>query len=132
MIRKVFKKIILKEIEVSIINLSELKRIVDYTIEHLDYDKPEDIPVLITLKESSLGSRAASAVKYIGMGFDWESGQFRIEPVKELVTKGNSLTNVKTVVCRQYDGRNYYFCPRCQSKISRNDHYCRDCGQKLK
>ena len=113
-------------------NLNELKIMVDSTIEHLHFEKPENIPVLITLSERSMGSRASSGVKYANMGFDWERGQFRIEPTKTLVSKGNSLTDVKDVVIRRYEGRNYYFCPMCQQKISKNDSYCRYCGQKLK
>jgi YHS domain-containing protein len=114
------------------VNLKELKLIIDSTIDNLHYEKPENIPVLITLSESSIGSRAASSVEYAGMGFDWERGQFRLEPSKSLVTKGNNLTDIKSIDCRQYDGRNYYFCPRCQQKISKNDSYCRYCSQKLK
>ena len=68
-------------------NLKELKNIVDFAIENLQHHQnPEEISVLITLSESSVGSRASSTIKYVGMGFDWEHGQFRIEPVT-LVSK---------------------------------------------
>jgi len=114
-------------------NLLELKQNIEFTIKHLnEWDKVEDIFVLITLSESSIGSRASEKIKYVGMGMDWEHGQFRLEPEKPLVHKGNSKQDVKLVVCRQYDGRNYYFCPRCETKISKNDMFCRDCGQKLR
>jgi len=114
------------------VNLKELKTVVDSTIEHLHFEKPENISVLITLSEGSIGARASSGVKRVGLGFDWEHNQFRIEPNKALVTKGNNLSDVKSISCRQYDGRNYYFCPRCEQKISKNDFYCRFCSQKLK
>jgi hypothetical protein len=113
-------------------NLAELKTIVDRSIEQLKFEKPENVSVLITLSESSMGARASSCVKYAGLGFDWERGQFRFEPDKSLVTKGNNLIDIKGVVCRQYEGRNYYYCPRCQQKISKDDSYCRFCSQKLK
>ena len=114
-------------------NLLELKQNIEFTIKHLnEWDKAEDISVLITLSESSMGSRASEKVKYVGMGIDWEHGQFRLEPEKPLVHKGNSMQDVQSVACRLYDGRNYYFCPRCESKISKNDMFCRECGQKLK
>lgn len=114
-------------------NLLELKKIIDYTIKNLhSYQHPQEIPVLITLSESSIGSRAASGIKYAGLGFDWERGQFRLEPTKTLVTKGNALNDKKSVKCKQFEGRNFYFCPRCDSKIAKNDSYCRDCGQKLR
>lgn len=114
-------------------NLKELKTIVDLTIKHLQSNqKPEEIQVLITLSESSIGARASSGLKYAGLGFDWEHNQFRLESSKALVSKGNSLSDVKSVDCRNYEGRNYYFCPKCQQKISKNDSYCRYCSQKLK
>lgn len=114
-------------------DLKELKAIVDFTIEHLQsHQNPEEIQVLITLSESSIGARAASGVKFAGLGFDWEHNQFRLEPIKKLVAKGNNLTDVKEVWCKEYDGRKFYFCPRCQEKIAKNDMYCRYCSQKLK
>jgi len=114
-------------------NLKELKTVVDSEINNLhSYEKPEDIPVLVTLSETSIGSRAASGIKYAGMGFDWEQGQFRLEPVMKLVRKGNTLNDAKLIKCEQYDGRNYYFCPRCDQKISKDDKYCRHCSQMLK
>ena len=113
-------------------DLLELKTIIDSTIENLRYEKPENISVLITLSESSIGPRASSSVKYASLGFDWEHNQFRLQPRKPLVTKGNSLTDVKNITCKQFEGRNYYFCPRCQQKISKNDSFCRYCSQKLK
>ncbi|MFY9421518.1 MAG: zinc ribbon domain-containing protein [Bacilli bacterium] len=113
-------------------NLKELKTIVDFTIENLQpHQKPEEIQVLITLSESSIGSRAASGISYIGMGFDWEHGQLRIEPSKKLVSKGNSLNDVKKVVQKEFEHRKYYVCPRCLQKIAKDDYYCRYCGQKL-
>ena len=114
-------------------NLEELKKIIDHTIENLiRYDKPNEIPVLITLSESSIGPRASSEIKQAGLGFDWESGEFRIQPSQALVNKGNKLTDPKSVECRSYEGRNYYFCPKCEQQINKNDIYCRYCSQKLK
>ena len=115
-----------------ILNLEELKKIVDSTIEHVYGKEPKEVPVLISTSEISMGARASTSVKYANMGFDWEDGQFRIEPDKALVNRGNSFLDVKSVDCRSYEGRNYYFCPRCQQKISKNDRYCRYCSQKLK
>lgn len=66
------------------------------------------------------------------MGFDWESGQLRIHPSAELVRKGNTLNDIKEVKCESIDGKNVYWCPRCQNKIAKDDRYCRYCGQKLK
>lgn len=114
-------------------NLVELKTIIDFTIENLhDYQDAGKIPVLITLSESSIGARASSEVIYANLGFDWEHGQFRIQPIKKLVTKGNALNDIKQIKCEQFEGRNFYFCPKCNCKIAKSDYYCRECGQKLK
>jgi hypothetical protein len=114
-------------------DLKQLKDTVDFTIKNLrDYEDPSEIPVLITLSEPSIGSRAFSQVVHVGMGFDWEHGQFRIAAEKQLVSIGKALTDVKSIVCHPYDGRNYYFCPRCEGKISKDDRYCRYCSQKLR
>jgi hypothetical protein len=79
-------------------NLEELKRYIDYDIEHLNNIKPKDIPVLINLSENSVGARASVGVQFVGIGFDWEHGQFRIQPNVELVKKGNSLADIRKVV----------------------------------
>lgn len=114
-------------------NLKELKEIVDFEIKNLrEYEKPEDISVLITLSESSMGARASSSIKYIGMGFDWEHGQFRIEPSLSLVRKGNALTDVKPVVKDDFSGVKFWACPKCRLKVAKDDIFCRHCGQKLR
>lgn len=114
-------------------NLLELKENVDFAIEQLhSYEKPKDIQVLITLSERSIGARASTRVIYAGLGIDWKHRQFRIEPERKLVKIGNTFNDAKGIHCKQYDGRNYYFCPRCEGKISKSDKYCRYCGQKLK
>lgn len=115
-------------------NLAELKQNIDFEIKNLNDNgkQAKDVIVLITLSENSAGSRASSEVRYVGMGFDWENGQLRIEPVKKLVSKGNSCIDVKEVICREYDGRKYYTCAKCESKVTKTDNYCRYCSQKLR
>lgn len=112
--------------------LSMLKIIVDLTISRLrDYQKAEDIEVLITLSDASVGARASSRVEHAGLGFDWEQGQFRLSPSKPLVTMGNNFSDVKLAACRTYDGRKYYCCTRCDSRVAKDDKFCRRCGQRL-
>lgn len=115
------------------LSVMDLKKAIDLTIEHSNnYTDFNEVPVLVTMAEPSLGSRAAAAVICAGMGFDWESGQFRLDTNKELVNKGNTLSDVKPVVCRPYDGRNLYWCPRCGNRVSKDDHFCRSCGQQMR
>ena len=115
------------------INLLELKNSVDFEIQHLrSYQHPEDIPVLVNLAEPSVGAMASVNVNYVGIGFDWESGQFRINTDRKLVFKGNSLNDIKHVRLEPFEGRNYYWCPRCDSRVNKDEKFCRNCGQKMK
>lgn len=114
-------------------NLKELKTRVDFALDRLkSYENPEDIPVLITLSETSMGARAFAHVKYASLGTDWERGQFRLEAMTPLASKGNRLEDVKPAVCKVQEGKNLYVCPRCIRKISKTDAFCKHCGQKLK
>jgi hypothetical protein len=115
-----------------IMNLEELKSNIDFTIERLRHVDAKDVPVLITLSENSVGARSSTKVKYVEMGFDFEHNQLRIEPEVNLVKMGNSLKDIKPVICEEFEGRKYYFCPRCGQKIAKDDYYCRYCGQKLR
>lgn len=114
-------------------NLKELKESVDLNIESLPNSlKPEEVQVLVNLNESSIGARASTKVKYTFMGIDWEYGQFRIETDKKIVSKGNRIDDIKEVICKKFEGKNYYVCSTCGSKINKNDRFCKYCGQKLK
>lgn len=62
--------------------LKELKRIID---RYIDIGHGDDI-VLITLNDSSVGARASAGISGVFAGFDWESGQIRIEPDKKIIS----------------------------------------------
>ena len=57
--------------------LRELKNSVDFALAHGCTGEEE---VLITLATQSVGARASARVSSANNGFDWEHGQFRIEP----------------------------------------------------
>ena len=113
-------------------NLERLKEIVDFYYNKRNGELPKDIQVLITLKDPSIGGRAYSTIENISMGFDWEAGELRIEPQKHLFTDGNKLSDVKTVIQKEFNNRKYYVCPTCFQKITKADYFCRYCSQKLK
>lgn len=114
-------------------NLKELQEIINYKVKNLKgHKKAEDIPVLVTLAESSIGARASSNIKYVGMGIDWENGQFRMEPTLKLVREGSSLNDIKPAMREEFGGVKFWVCPRCVMKIAKNDSFCRHCGQRLK
>ncbi|AMN31106.1 hypothetical protein BFS06_14330 [Clostridium perfringens] len=111
-------------------NLKELKESIDKIENH--HKNIENISVLINLKESSIGPRAFSRIKYACLGFDWEENQFRIEPEFDLVKLGNSLNVEKEKICREFNGRKYYACPKCKKKVAKGDKFCKHCSQKMK
>ena len=114
-------------------NLKELKELVDANYERIPNGyNPEDISVLITTAEPSIGGRASCGISNNMMGFDWESNQFRIEPKEPLVRLGKSLSDVKPCVNKPQDGANVYWCPRCTGMVKLQDRFCKHCGQKMK
>lgn len=74
-------------------NLKELKTYIDNIYNSCR--NPENISILITLCEGSIGPRASAGVKNMHLGFDWEHGQFRIEPEIPLVRKDKPKSSRK-------------------------------------
>ena len=112
-------------------DLERLKIIIDTTIKNLQpHQLPHEIPVIITLSNNSVGARGGCDAKYAGMGFDWEHGQFRIEPSDRLVKLNASLNDILNPIEKQFNNRRYYTCRRCESKVGKEDKYCKYCGQK--
>jgi len=113
--------------------LVELKKFVDFAVEHSD--KPEDIKVVITLANPSVGSRAYSEINYVGLGFDYEHGQFRIEPEDKLRKEGRTLDDVDRMIVFQYlyDKKTTfsYHCPNCEEKLPKTAHFCTKCGKRV-
>ena len=109
--------------------LEDLKRIIDLTIDHNSEDK--NASVLVTLQMPSAGGRKAVQVTYAGMGFDWESGQFRIETDEELVLKGSSTDDIMNTRKLVFQNRTYYHCPLCEDRVKKDSRYCSRCGQRV-
>lgn len=110
-------------------NLKELKEIVDFEI--LNVKNPEKIHVLITLSEPSVGVRAYTEVRDVGMGIDWEHGQFRILPSEKICRLGKSYHDAMFMRVTECEGRKYHFCPRCHERVKKSDNFCRTCGQTI-
>jgi hypothetical protein len=62
--------------------LSELKRIIDLTLENGKQD-PE-VMVVIKMPYATVGSHPMVKVKSVSNGFDWEAGKFMIWPEENL------------------------------------------------
>lgn len=112
--------------------LSELKKQVDFLCD----DGHGDNPVLVTLSESSIGSRAATGITGIHSGIDWEHGQVRISTEKRIISYGKDRDEV--IEPRREDcnirsrTRHLLLCPKCQNQLKKDDNYCSNCGQRVK
>ncbi len=109
------------------ITVKELKDTIDAIL--LNKRVEPDSPVLITLAEKSIGPTASCSVCSASVGFDWEHGQFRLEPSKSLVTKEN--THTALLKCEVIEDVHIYWCGHCVHKVNKNDCYCKVCGRKL-
>lgn len=112
--------------------LSELKKQVDFLCDN----RHGDNLVLVTLSESSIGSRAATGITGIHAGFDWERGQVRISTEKKIISYGKDRDNAMEPRREDYDIgtriRHLLLCPKCENQLRKDDNYCSNCGQIIK
>lgn len=111
--------------------LSELKKQVDFLCDNGHGNNP----VLVTLSESSIGSRAATGITGIHSGFDWEYGQVRISTEKKIISYGKDRDKVIEPKREDYDigirARHLLLCPKCENQLRKGDNYCSNCGQRV-
>ena len=112
--------------------LKNLKEKVDYLYEN----KFGENEVYITLSDISIGGRAKVSFDYIVNGFDWEKGEIRIEPNEKIIRYKNNRDNIIPPIQISYEnnGRKTVIlnCPKCGTKLRKNDNFCFHCGQKVK
>lgn len=112
--------------------LSELKKQVDSLCDNGHGDNL----VLVTLSESSIGSRAATDITGIHAGFDWECGQVRISTKNKIISYEKDRDNAMEPRREDYDIgsriRNLLICPKCENQLRKGDNYCSHCGQRIK
>ena len=110
--------------------LTELKKTVDSYCE-TKYVNPDEVNVIITLEEMSIGSRAGTGIENIFLGFDWEHNQLRIQPKEKLVRYNKQRDIPKDIL--YYKLQDIHYCPTCQHPLkkteARNNKYCPFCGQ---
>jgi hypothetical protein len=93
------------------------------------YQNMEDVNVVITTSESSIGGRAFTEVRNIFEGFDWERNQLRIEPIDKLLKQ--PIRDTAEIIKQSLSGISFSGCSYCGRKVSREDYYCRQCGRKF-
>ncbi len=115
-------------------NVTQLKTALDEGLEKHFLTGEEKI--LITVSEPSVASRAGVEVKNCAAGFDWEKGQFRIEPEEELTRKSRDRdTPMETWNVRYINDKGkrvVHHCRACEEEIEAGDKYCSRCGQAVK
>lgn len=112
--------------------LSELKKQVDFLCDNGHGDNP----VIVTLSESSIGSRAFTEITGINSGFDWEHGQVRISTEKKIISyekdRDNAMESRKEDYGMNSRIRHLLICPKCENQLRKDDNYCSNCGQRIK
>lgn len=112
--------------------LSELKKQIDFLCDNGHGDNP----VLVTLSESSIGARAATAITGIHPGFDWEHGQVRVSTEKKIISYEKNRDKAIEPRKEDYDigtrVHHLLLCPKCQNHLKKDDNYCGRCGQRIK
>lgn len=67
--------------------VERLRDILNELAENPYWKQDKESQVVITIEnfEDNLGGRPYEKVQSVGLGFDWEMGQFRIEPENKLM-----------------------------------------------
>ena len=116
--------------------LTELRDSVNHALDH--WRNSDDPEVVITLSNPSVGPRASCGVLNATLGFDWEYGQFRIQPQENLRMEGRTLEDpTETYVVQYlYDYRNkrhvIHYCRNCGNVVNKDVNFCQHCGQRIK
>jgi len=111
--------------------LSQMKKIIDtYEEEGLG-----NSPVVIALKEPSVGGTRTTEIMQIYPGFDWNHGQILIQTKDEIcrLEKNKDFLTKMNLFVFNYDKKSIIelHCPRCESKLKKDDNYCHECGQHV-
>lgn len=111
-------------------NLKEMYETIKNAYENIPNNKdPEKINVVLDLSDPSIGARASVNIEGIRFGIDWESGQLRIRPTEEVVSKKYSEgLREKKAVCSSNVIPGYW-CPTCLATVKRKSKCCPNCGQ---
>lgn len=112
----------------------KLTELIDSINSALKFERhPENVEVVISteLPYITCGQRPCTGVKYARMGFDWESGQFRITPEEKLMCVKHDVPQPVM------EWRENYHCPKCEHMLSgkRKDtdiRFCNRCGQAVR
>lgn len=108
----------------------QLINAINYTLQFERH--PEKIDVVITTKlpYATCGQLPCTDVKHVGMGFDWEAGQFRIDPQEDLMCVRHDVPQAV------FEYRGTYCCPKCERTLGKRKdtdiRFCSKCGQAVK
>ena len=113
-----------------------LKELNETTKYFLDKGFDENTPIYITTNDNSIGGRAFVTIQGMYNGFDWESGQIRLEPNEKILKyeNGRDIPLEPRIKNYEYNNRKskVISCPKCENKLRKDDRFCSYCGQKIK
>ena len=112
----------------------KLTRLADAVSVAMQHERhPENVDVVITtqLPYATCGQLPCTGIASVGMGFDWEAGQFRITPEEKLMCVKHDVPQ-KVIA---WEG--VYCCPKCEHQLAvkrknASIRFCYSCGQAVK
>lgn len=104
--------------------LDELRRIINV---YLTSSVDPNSKIIITLDEPNIGARSGTPLEYIMSGFDFESGQIRLQAADKICRLGKAKDDVIPMNCFRYiyDTKTVIspHCPRCETKLQTEDEW---------
>ena len=102
-------------------------------LNSISEEEAENLTVVVTLNEPSIGATANAPLEGGFIGFDWDMGLFLLNSSKQICEKRNNaeMPPVRKNI-RIINGTEIYRCPSCKIDIDGLDRFCKNCGQKFR
>lgn len=106
--------------------LKDLQQLIKFHCEH----GCEEHNVVIELNQTSIGGVATTDIDQIYAGIDWDMGKIIITTKTPIIAKMKDR-DIPVKIKKDPVFNKKYICSTCGFFISKDDNYCRHCGQKL-
>lgn len=111
--------------------LLQLANAINMRLQHEKHPENIDVVISTRLPYATCGQSPCTGVTCVGMGFDWDAGQFRITPEDELMAVKHDVPQ------KVWEWRDSYLCPKCEHRLAGKQkkpdvRFCNHCGQAVK